>query len=370
MEGKEFWIISVPLNAREDTFGELDRKLKPLSPANYQLTIPTLRVGTLDSLMALSDDLVKIDMQVENTVKKIGRQYWDLLDNKPERREIQINTTSPDTYITKFKWEDAKYSRRKTLKELTDEIKTQVGKYDDELKLKSQDYQQISQEISAQEKKESGSLLVRDLSSIITKEHIMETDFMTTVIIVIPKSEEKEFRKEYEFLAEYVLPRSAVKIVEDMDHALFTVNMFKIVADDFRNAARDKFRWTTRKFEIATGTGKKDTKDLMTKRDKLKPTLLRWCQLHFGEAFIAWIHLKCIRVFVESVLRFGLPANFQAMLVTPTKKTHKKMREVLKAMYRHLGGGDEDLKDEIDGATAALVAVSYTHLTLPTKRIV
>lgn len=31
--------------------------------------------------------------------------------------------------------------------------------------------------------------------------------------------------------------------------------------------------------------------------------LLRWLKVNFSEAFIAWIHLKALRVFVESVLR-------------------------------------------------------------------
>ena len=31
--------------------------------------------------------------------------------------------------------------------------------------------------------------------------------------------------------------------------------------------------------------------------------LLRWLKVHFSEAFVAWIHIKALRVFVESVLR-------------------------------------------------------------------
>jgi hypothetical protein len=31
--------------------------------------------------------------------------------------------------------------------------------------------------------------------------------------------------------------------------------------------------------------------------------LVRWLKVNFGEAFIAWIHVKALRVFVESVLR-------------------------------------------------------------------
>ena len=46
----------------------------------------------------------------------------------------------------------------------------------------------------------------------------------------------------------------------------------------------------------------------------------------FSEIFIAWTHLKALRTFVESVLRYALPTNFQCILVLVmnTKKTKKK----------------------------------------------
>lgn len=65
--------------------------------------------------------------------------------------------------------------------------------------------------------------------------------------------------------------------------------------------------------------------------------LLRWLKVNFSEAFIAWIHLKALRVFVESVLRYGLPVNFQAVLLQPHKKSStKRLREVLNSVFRHL----------------------------------
>lgn len=41
----------------------------------------------------------------------------------------------------------------------------------------------------------------------------------------------------------------------------------------------------------------------------LQGPLLRWLKVNFSEAFIAWIHIKALRVFVESVLRcvVGMP---------------------------------------------------------------
>ena len=31
--------------------------------------------------------------------------------------------------------------------------------------------------------------------------------------------------------------------------------------------------------------------------------LVKWLKVNFGECFAAWIHVKALRVFVESVLR-------------------------------------------------------------------
>lgn len=36
------------------------------------------------------------------------------------------------------------------------------------------------------------------------------------------------------------------------------------------------------------------------------------------------------------MLRYGLPVNFQAMLLQPNKKNMKKLREVLYDLYKHL----------------------------------
>jgi len=35
----------------------------------------------------------------------------------------------------------------------------------------------------------------------------------------------------------------------------------------------------------------------------LQDPLVKWLKVQFSEAFAAWIHVKALRVFVESVLR-------------------------------------------------------------------
>lgn len=47
-----------------------------------------VQVGTLDSLMQLSDDLVRIDMLVENMVRKIEKQYAEVAGEAPETLKV------------------------------------------------------------------------------------------------------------------------------------------------------------------------------------------------------------------------------------------------------------------------------------------
>ena len=57
-----YWLISAPAEngSKEETWKRLNNATLEMS-TNYKMKIPELRVGTLDSLMSLSDDLDRID---------------------------------------------------------------------------------------------------------------------------------------------------------------------------------------------------------------------------------------------------------------------------------------------------------------------
>lgn len=71
----------------------------------------------------------------------------------------------------------------------------------------------------------------------------------------------------------------------------------------------------------------------------------KWLTTNFSEIFEAWLHLKVLRVFVESVLRYGLPPNFITMIFPLNPKNEKKLRSNLKQTYGHLGSSDEHHDD-------------------------
>jgi V-type H+-transporting ATPase subunit C len=91
MEGKHYWLICVPKKASKgDVFEDLCREVRDVVTEIHKFNIPELKVGTLDMLMQLSDDLNKMDFYVEQVVRKIAKQYFDVVEKKPEKFNIPV----------------------------------------------------------------------------------------------------------------------------------------------------------------------------------------------------------------------------------------------------------------------------------------
>ncbi len=105
-----------------------------------------------------------------------------------------------------------------------------------------------------------------------------------------------------------------------------------------------------------------------TERQKLYANLVRWLKINFGEVFSASIHIKALRVFVESVLRyehfssdrrsnvlllltrFGLPVNFVAIVIHPTRKSTKRLRDVLDQLFGYLDQSKNSRHEEVNSS--------------------
>uniref|UniRef100_A0A8C7EYU8 V-type proton ATPase subunit C n=1 Tax=Oncorhynchus kisutch TaxID=8019 RepID=A0A8C7EYU8_ONCKI len=304
----EFWLISAPGEKTcQQTWDQMmvaTTRNNNLS-TNNKFNIPDLKVGTLDVLVGLSDDLAKLDSFIEGVVKKVSQYMADVLEDSRDKVQENLLANGVDlvTYITRFQWDMAKYPIKQSLKNISDIISKQVSQIDNDLKARASAYNNLKGNLQNLERKNAGSLLTRSLADIVKKEDfVIDSEYLITMLVVVPKTSYADWQKTYETLSEMVVPRSTNLLFEDHDSGLFSVTLFRKAIDDFRH----------------------------------KGPLVRWLKVNFSEAFIAWIHIKALRVFVESVLRYGLPVNFQAMLLQPNKKNMKKLREVLNDLYKHL----------------------------------
>ncbi|XP_053214018.1 V-type proton ATPase subunit C-like [Panonychus citri] len=351
----DYWLISAPGEKTiQQTWEALNNATSKQDLAkNSKFPIPDLKVGTLDTLVGLSDDLAKLDTYVESVCRKLATCIHDTLENKNDNinEHLKANGQELSKYLTQFQWEKAKYPSQQSLKVLYDIINKQLSQIDADLKTKSSVYNSLKGTLQSMERKQTGSLLVRNLGDICEKKHfVLGSEYLTTLLVVVPKAYFKEWNAKYEKITDLVVPRSSELISEDNEHGLFTVTVFSKCIDDFKTRCREH-KFIVRDFqyneqEIA------DSKNMLAKleidKEKKLQNLLRWLKINFSETFIAWVHVKALRVFVESVLRYGLPVNFLAVLIHPNKKQQRKLRETLNSLYSHLdssatGGPVEDI---------------------------
>ncbi|KAI8082637.1 uncharacterized protein B0P05DRAFT_636660 [Gilbertella persicaria] len=339
----KYTFVSVPaLGDKQNTFLNIKGKLAEYAQT-YQYNIPEFKIGTLDALVVLSDDLVKHDTVFEQSVNKLADTLNNLLKGQQANLQdhLLVNDKPIDQYISTFTWNSMKYRIDKSLQETTQTLSQEVTAIDNVMKNKLNLYTQNKNALMTLQRKQTGNLSVRSLNGIVKKQHcVLNSEFLTTLIVAVPKSLYKQWNNRYETLTDMVVPRSSVKIDEDEEFGLFTVTVFQRVVDEFCHKAREE-KFIPRDFtydEDALQTQKRELEEAIATEREQQAELLRLAKTNFGETFAAWLHLKALRVFVESVLRYGLPPDFASVTILPKPKFEKKVDETLVAQYGRLGG--------------------------------
>jgi V-type H+-transporting ATPase subunit C len=417
-----YWLISVPSGGQMGNAKDIETTLKNSLPGEVGvgvLNVPTLKVGTLDSLMSLSDDLERVDRYVESVVHRLEKEIRNLINSDanldretPSQREsrerqvremrfIEPGNMAAEDYLRKFKWDEFRYGIKSTLPELVKDIQDLIQRTDEDLKVKQGDYMQIKSALQAAARKSEGNLANRSLVEVVERYHVVTSDRLDSVFCAVPKSGVPEFLEKYALYGkvpandhpkrerdrfvlheiealerdykdsqdapEYqkrkqalmeqqlnmqvnaVVPDSAELVTEDTEFALYRVVIFKSARQSFELDINSKssVRIIVRDYTYREGqldADRAEVTKLEADEKDSKKELKRWCISYFSEAYRAWIHLKTIRVFVESVLRYGLPPKMVAMLIKPGRhedKTRKTLNTLYDALSAGMGKGED-----------------------------
>uniref|UniRef100_A0AAR2IMZ3 V-type proton ATPase subunit C n=1 Tax=Pygocentrus nattereri TaxID=42514 RepID=A0AAR2IMZ3_PYGNA len=233
----------------------------------------------------------------------------------------------------------------------------QVSQVEIELKSRSTAYNDMKAKLHGLEQKKEGSLQTRTLTGIVKKEDlVLNSEYLTTLLVVVPRVNNSLWENTYESMSEFVVPRSSRKLLEEEDAGIFTVTLFKKAVSEFK-ANANKLKFTVREFNLEEAEKQRqEMSRLIADKKEQYGTFVRWLKVNFSEMFVAWIHIKALRVFTESVLRYGLPVSFQTLLLQPEKKHAKRLREELNSLFRDLdptaAASKPDMGVDIPGVNA------------------
>lgn len=337
----------------------------------YEFRIPKFtRYGTLDQLMSLSDDLIKFDSAVENISIKILRQLVESqgeIDYTPEIIMQEENTAPVELYLNFFQWDENQYLITKTLKELTDQIFKKANKFDDELKIKTTEFTTLKSNIQLLDRKRTGPLTTRALDGIVQKDHILDTEYLQTLFVVVPKGQKSDWEKNYEDLHEFVVPGSSKLVYDkDPDFNLYNLIVMRKMANDVIEKCKHLKYFPRNDFtfdETRAQLSNLEKEKMKEKLDTTKKEMFEWCKTAFSECFSAWVHLKAIRTFAESVLRYGLPPKFVSLLLK-VSKTEKKVHKFFTDHYKHLQEDYPTVADEQALSSVAQYGDFYPYVLI------
>jgi len=345
-----------------------------------------LKFGSFDDLIRLTDDMAKHDSQVEGIARRIERMYLEVEPGKANdpSKEFKVlsqtKTMSFDKYLREWRWDDAKYPKMRGLTNNLTLLLSVANKLDEEARNKSAQFNELNAAKNNMLKKETGSLLARDLTDVLTPEVVKEDDFvtsqhLTTIVVVVPSSNVEQFLKSYESYAENVVPQSAkqfTSVKEEDGSQIWRIIMFRTATEPFMKKVREDRIGTAKVFEYSPQNYDKicaQREELKKECERQEKLMRGFCKASLSDVMIAWVHIKAMRVFVESVLRFGVPPCFASFIVVPRSNAHANMR---KALADVLGKGTPDTM--ADSAAAGgdeedyfpYVSLSFTPFTLKT----
>jgi V-type H+-transporting ATPase subunit C len=387
-----YWIVATGCskqgNAKEALLANLKNRTKDLSELGeppVKFDVPdgesALKFGSFDDLIRLTDEMAKHDSQVEGIARRLERMYLEVEPDKASDpiREFKVlsqtKTMSFDKYLREWRWDDAKYPKMRGLNNNLTLLLSVANKLDEEARNKSSQYNELKTAQNNMSKKDSGSILSRDLADVLTPEVVKEDDFyntnhLTTMVVIIPQSNVETFLKTYETYAENVVPQSArefASVKQEDGTQIWRVVMFKSSVEAFMKKAREERQCTCRQFEYsqqAYEKVKKQREELKKEVDRQDKMMKGFCKASLSDVMIAWVHIKAMRIFVESVLRFGVPPNFASFIVQPKGNQQANMR---KALADVLGKGTPDTMADAAGAEEEdyfpYVSLSFTPFT-------
>ncbi|EXJ77401.1 V-type H+-transporting ATPase subunit C [Capronia epimyces CBS 606.96] len=332
-----------PSGHKDDAFSSIQKTVNPSNGEVLPFPVPEFKIGTLDALLQQSEELAKLEGTCNSVVSKVGDTLRNILDGDEEKIAMHknVNDKPLEQYLRSFSWNKVKYRADKPLSELIDLLTKEVNSIDNDVRSKYNQYNSIRTNLQTLVRKQTGNLSTKSLLSIVPPDVLVKgSEHLDTHLVAVPLSSVKDFLRSYETLAPMVVPRSAHFVASDAEYSLYAVTLFSKHAQEFVHKAREK-KWVPRDYKYKEGGKEDEVKELKrveAEEKRVWGETLRLGRTGWSEGVMCLVHVIVLRVFVETVLRYGLPLDFVSVLIKTDSKREKKVQQALDAEYAYLAG--------------------------------
>eukprot|EP00954_Amorphochlora_amoebiformis_P000799 61681-Amorphochlora_amoeboformis.AAC.2 len=197
--GDPYWLVAFPQEYKGPSRVGLQRlmdKVKGYARV-VKFEIPgNLKIGTLDSLMSLTESLGKVDSLIAMSLGKVLKTLEDIQGKESELGVIAYRS------VTSFKWQYNKFMVSCSLHKITDGIENSVRGQEGDIKKMMNTYNEVSQTLDSINRTDNGTLLVRPLNPILKNVNVYPSPSLEIIFVVVSSKKKSEFLATYETMEE------------------------------------------------------------------------------------------------------------------------------------------------------------------------
>ncbi|EAN78775.1 vacuolar ATP synthase subunit c, putative [Trypanosoma brucei brucei TREU927] len=335
--------------------------------------VPNFKVGTLDSLIEASDELAKLDLQVENSLEK---QITIMQEICEEPRDVvatlrfnQTQEMTPAAFVKGFQWSSAQFDSNESILGLVEKFANYFATTEEGVRLVMTKYNETRNKLTTVTRKAQGNLSVKPIRELVTMKNrshpfIVDTELLTNLFVAVPLSSKREWLNEYWSLNDFVCPDSNCIIAEDSEFVLNSIVVFRRVLEDVKLACR-KRRYIVRDSDAADEPSIRDLNDFIKRAESEKKNFGLVLRQRYTGCYVAWVHLKAVRLFVESLLKYGLPPRCISIFLQVDKRKEAEIRKKISQLYPDLSVPFSNTSSVEDGSLQyeyPYVSIKMTNL--------
>ena len=340
MNQEHFCLVSVPKASCLDmgALRELCNGGKFSDCVFNAVSIPLLKFRNLDVLLEATEIISRKVPQMESYMHKILTVLQDVAGHSTSGKVT--HTQSFTKYFDRFQWNESRYDLRDSLLCIAQGILRDTEEIEEAFQSKFLEYSECVNRLEVEKKKYTTNTAAIPMSYLVA-EHSKKsalpfaTDFLATLFIVVPAGQSKEWLSSYAELTEVgqILPNSSVVIFGDETNIIFSVMLLQKAVTGFRKACLLR-KWIVRDPKHEEAIEEHSVENLQNAHEKLRAELVRLLHASIAEYGEAYTHLRVTECYVESILKYGLPADFLAFTVTCPGSKYKHVHNAICSAMR------------------------------------
>jgi V-type H+-transporting ATPase subunit C len=328
------FLVTTPIDADAGVLESLSAI--PHVEAAFSIPRPPLRIESLNVFLSVAEQAARAEASIHSTAQRIERLLSEIVpDFTPIVGEDELSRAA---FLRQFEWDSTRFPISRSLPENLKGIMDAATSLDSALKTQSADYATLAARLANLKRRDTGPVTGRSLVGLLAPSHIVDTEHLTTVLVVVPPHRTAEFADTYEAMAQMVVPGSYEEICRDTEGVLISVVVVRKCASDFLAHARSE-RYAIRptptvaELEDPLQIPAREMADADAKLEAARTELEHWGWPAYADALVCAAHASILRAFAEGATRHGVPPTFGFVVVTAkTGKERKVIADVVTAL--------------------------------------